>query len=130
MNEIEWYASTKHSDQHVQTHPILRLGLQQGCHDTSPLERQIARPIRPARRDEDMARPGFEISIQLMIFIDLESLGIREGATRAVLETIRSVDLGFDFGKQGIWWAHDGFDLLTARCGCRAARRSRGVEDG
>ena len=87
------------------TYAILGLRLlrpSESLHHTAIFIGHVLLPIGFARSDQDMRGPGFDIPIKLMIFVDGESVGVRDRAVIAIGQTIRSINLRDDLWEEHI----------------------------
>lgn len=85
---------------HTHTIAGLNATISDRLHDRTLLIRYVSYPVGLACSDKHVGRPGVDMAIELVIFIDLEFGGILDAAALAVMVTIFSVNGRIDFGKQ------------------------------
>lgn len=68
-------------------------------HQTALLGLNFPRPVRLARRDQDVRSERLDVPIQLTVGVDGELRRILQSTVCAVLKAIRAVFLRVDFGK-------------------------------
>ena len=84
------------------TYPIIRLNttIPHRLHHTPLLILDIPNPIRLARRDKHMRCPSLDMSIKLLLFVDLELRRVMDCARLAVMEAILSINRRIDLWEE------------------------------
>ena len=63
-----------------------------GLHQAALLVGDIVHPVRFAGRDKHMGAPALDEAVKLVVFIDLEALGVVNGAGLTIAITVLAVD--------------------------------------
>lgn len=71
-------------------------------HHTVLLILHAAHPVRPSRSHDKMPAPSFDLSVKVILLVNVELPGIRDRATLAVAETFVAVYLGVRPWKQSL----------------------------